>query len=138
MDLQVFIPGKPHGKASVRTVKRSNQVVHSYLPSETKAYIALVELICKCEMNSKGHSIFKGPVGVKAIFQFFIPTHTKGVKNGDWAVCKPDIDNIQKSLFDGMNKVVFEDDKQIVKIDIEKRYDLKKEGVFLIVTQLEN
>ena len=35
---------------------------------------------------------------------------------------KPDVDNVVKSIFDGLNKVAFKDDTQIVELHCSKRY----------------
>ena len=35
---------------------------------------------------------------------------------------KPDIDNYQKMIFDGLNGLIWEDDAQIVSVDAEKYY----------------
>lgn len=35
---------------------------------------------------------------------------------------KPDIDNILKSVFDGLNGIAFKDDTQIIRIQTEKFY----------------
>lgn len=36
---------------------------------------------------------------------------------------KPDSDNISKLILDALNKVAFHDDKQVVKLNVEKVYD---------------
>lgn len=42
-----------------------------------------------------------------------------------WKVTKPDLDNLIKSLFDALNEVVWEDDRQIVETTIRKMYVAK-------------
>ena len=46
---------------------------------------------------------------------------------------KPDIDNIAKAVLDALNKVAWEDDRQIVKLTVEKLYVDKKEDEGLVV-----
>lgn len=36
---------------------------------------------------------------------------------------KPDTDNIAKSILDSLNGIAYKDDKQVVKLTVEKRYD---------------
>ena len=35
---------------------------------------------------------------------------------------KPDTDNIAKSILDSLNKIAYLDDKQVVKLEVEKYY----------------
>src|SRR5690606_194541 len=44
---------------------------------------------------------------------------------------KPDIDNFVKAALDALNGVVFADDKQVVRVEAEKRYALQPK---LVVT----
>ena len=50
---------------------------------------------------------------------------------------KPDIDNIQKAVLDGCNKVVWKDDALICKIEVEKAYS-DKPRVEVHVRELED
>ena len=34
----------------------------------------------------------------------------------------PDIDNITKSILDGLNKVLYKDDKQVIELSVKKKY----------------
>lgn len=37
-------------------------------------------------------------------------------------VVKPDVDNVAKSILDALNGIIYLDDKQIIKLNIEKIY----------------
>lgn len=37
---------------------------------------------------------------------------------------KPDLDNVAKAVLDGLNGIVYRDDKQVTRLVVEKRYDL--------------
>ncbi|MCK4258771.1 MAG: RusA family crossover junction endodeoxyribonuclease [Halanaerobiales bacterium] len=41
---------------------------------------------------------------------------------GEPLIVKPDIDNIQKAIFDALNKIAYYDDNQIYEVHIVKRY----------------
>ena len=44
------------------------------------------------------------------------------LKNDISPIKKPDIDNIAKIILDALNKLAFQDDSQIIKLNIEKAY----------------
>jgi len=50
---------------------------------------------------------------------------------------KPDIDNVEKAIFDGLNGVVWKDDMQVVDVCKRKRYGLVP-GVTIEIEELEN
>lgn len=62
-----------------------------------------------------------GPLAVKVVFLF--PRTTKHKANGprEWRPKKPDIDNLQKSLFDALNQLAWQDDNQICSVIAEKQ-----------------
>jgi len=48
---------------------------------------------------------------------------------------KPDIDNIVKAVLDGMNGIVYLDDKQVVDLHLTKVYS-SKEGIDIMVKEI--
>ena len=49
---------------------------------------------------------------------------------------RPDIDNLEKAVLDGLNKVAFEDDAQIVEIHSVKDFR-KHNKIVILITELE-
>lgn len=49
---------------------------------------------------------------------------------------KADIDNFNKLVFDALEKIVYEDDKQILELHITKHYDKENPRVELTVAEL--
>lgn len=45
--------------------------------------------------------------------------HTECISGIERPNKKPDIDNIAKSIMDGLNGVAYEDDKQVVRLEIQ-------------------
>lgn len=45
------------------------------------------------------------------------------LNNEIYPTIKPDTDNIAKSILDSLNGLAYKDDKQIVKLNVDKRYD---------------
>ena len=41
---------------------------------------------------------------------------------GDFVLTKPDIDNALKTVLDALNGVVYEDDKQVADVQMQKHY----------------
>jgi Holliday junction resolvase RusA-like endonuclease len=48
---------------------------------------------------------------------------------------KPDIDNIVKAILDGMNGIVYVDDKQVVDLNLTKVYSAT-EGIDIMVMEI--
>lgn len=131
---QMLIPGEPQGKARPRaTVVGGHARV--YTPKTTATYENLVRL-CFLEQN-KGAEPEKGPVQIEMVFYFAPPKsaywpvnskHNGELKDG-WLdkrqTSKPDIDNLVKSVLDGLNGVAFKDDSQIWRVTASKMYSKK-------------
>lgn len=95
-----------------------NGKVVYYTPKETKAAEAAV-----AEAWSKAYGSQKfddGPLGVALTFT---PEGVEvSVYRVDWdSKLRGDIDNYAKTVLDGLNKVAWGDDKQIVELRVEKR-----------------
>lgn len=116
------VPGEPVGKARPRVTKRGI----TYTPRKTAEYERLVRL---CYV-SKGHCALpmKGPIAMSVEAVFSVPRSlTKAERarreNGDaLPQKKPDADNILKACADALNGLAYEDDKQICKAVVTKRY----------------
>jgi Holliday junction resolvase RusA-like endonuclease len=106
--------------------RRIGKFVSTYTPKKTKDYETLVaEAATKC---MDGHEPLETPLRLNVTFNMPIPkSYSKKHKDAcleglDKPINKPDIDNLCKSLFDGMNGIVFKDDGQIVTLIVSKKY----------------
>lgn len=80
----------------------------------------------------KGHTMLEGAVKVKARFYIEPPEYIKKVKKNQQALLdetipvdkKPDLDNYEKSLYDSMSGIAFQDDGRIALHDVGKFYSL--------------
>ena len=104
------IPGKPFAKQRPRFSRKSGQ---AYTPKATESYESLV--------RAKALPLFPkpliGPVIVE-IIAIFEPAASWSKKRRAEAMCRPhtqrpDRDNIEKAILDGLNRVAFEDDAQV-------------------------
>ena len=67
---------------------------------------------------------FSGPVLVFVRYYFQIPLHNPtSIKKGDYYAKTPDIDNLQKFLFDVLKGLFYDDDNQVVYVNALKLYD---------------
>lgn len=108
---QYYIIGDPVPKARPR---HNTKTGITYTPKKTQ----IAESYVKDSYISQGGKIIDGPVEVK--IEFYLrkpkkPTAAEPLK-------RPDIDNLTKTILDGLNGVAYEDDKQIIKVITEKHW----------------
>ena len=137
MEISFIVNGEPHGKGRPRFAKRGN-FVKAYTDKDTELYENRVLMCYKNELSKYGieetkvlfpkgvmvklevncyFSLNKGDYGKKGL-------NKSGREKMKHYFCdkKPDIDNIIKSIQDGLNGVAYDDDCQIVGIEAYKMY----------------
>jgi Holliday junction resolvase RusA-like endonuclease len=71
-----------------------------------------------------GFKKFCGPVLAKVTFHYKIPNNNpENIQKLDFCTDKPDIDNLQKFLFDAFDNVFYEKNTQVVSVTVAKIYD---------------
>lgn len=116
MRLRATIFMEPVGKARARTVRKGESVV-TYTPDKT----AHAENIIRAQIMQMGVKFEKGmPLRLAAIFYRSRPKSAP--KRIKLPVTKPDWDNYAKCLCDALEKFVYENDSQITRAYIKKRY----------------
>ena len=117
--LTFAVPGKPVPKQRPR-MTRSGSV---YTPAATTRYERLVAK----HARAAGAAPMTGPVAVDISVRFPIPkSWTKARRlaaDGGPHTQRPDIDNLQKSVLDGLNGVAFSDDAQVCSVSAVKTWD---------------
>ena len=117
--------GEPVGKGRPRFARRGN-FVSTYSPQKTKTYEDEIRMMAKAAMGSS--EALETPVTVAIYIRVGIPASFSKQKRKDAIegilkpTKKPDIDNIAKCFLDGMNDIVYLDDKQVVNLHITKVY----------------
>jgi crossover junction endodeoxyribonuclease RusA len=117
--MQLIIPGRP--VPAVRMTQRSK-----YANPQAQRY-----LVYKEQVSWQGRSRIKTPLpkttNASVSIQFYIH---KGQT--------PDIDNLIKSILDGLNGIAWQDDKQVVKVVAERlaTADKKSERVEVEIRQV--
>ena len=100
-----------------------------YTPKKTADYEKLIAYEWKRRYKNL---ILKGAVKLDLLFCF---KKAKSCKK-DYHTQRPDIDNLEKAILDGLNKTAFVDDCQVVEIKSQKVFsDVDK--IVITVTELE-
>lgn len=111
----LILSGKPVPKARPRVVNG-----HAYTPRETQEYEELVRL---CYRRGSGDKRL-GPVSVSIVFAYEMPKSwpkkKKAEMDGQPKTTKPDLDNLVKTVLDGLNGEAWEDDAQVVTVASRK------------------
>lgn len=114
------IPGKVQAKQRPRFNGK-----FAYTPKQTVEYENWIKT---CYSMKYPVMLLKNPLKVKIIAYFEIPKSTSKKKQKQMLDCeifptvKPDTDNIAKSILDSLNGIAYLDDKQVVKLEVEKYY----------------
>lgn len=118
------VPGEPQGKGRAKFGQG-----RTYTPGKTVAYEGLIALAAERAMD--GRPPLDGPVKLSFTAVCTIPASASkkrqaAMLDGSILPTKtPDMDNILKALGDGLNKVAFRDDCQIVRFgEVEKIFGL--------------
>ncbi len=120
-----MVPGEPVGKERPR-IGRVGAHARMFTPAKTANYEGLIAHSGQQAMA--GRALFEGPVLVELDIALSIP-QSMSKKRKALALAgqlhptkKPDLDNVQKAIYDGLNGVVWKDDVQVVKAVVGKRY----------------
>jgi len=116
--------GEPYGKGRPRASSRGG-FVRMYTPAPTLAYEAE---IAKLATAARGDwPVMATPMSLRVIAHHAIPKSWSKRKqlqalDGQLIPGKPDLDNVAKAVLDALNGVIYEDDKQVIKLVAEKKY----------------
>lgn len=136
--VQFVVPGDAVGKGRMRLTTRHG-IARMHPTDRTIAYEGLVAMSGTQAMG--GRPLFECPVMVEMRIVVSIPkSGTKKFKAqalaGDiYPTKKPDMDNVIKAIYDGLNGVVWRDDVQVVDAIVRKRYG-EVPGVHIKITPL--
>jgi Holliday junction resolvase RusA-like endonuclease len=108
------VEGKPVPKARARVVTKGKRRF-AFTPKKVKDWEAVV----KKEAKKHFEMPFAWPVMVSLTFYLHRP---KTRRLDFWVTTTPDLDNLEKSVLDGLNEVAYTDDKLVVVKSSSKRY----------------
>lgn len=124
--LKFTVPGVPVGKGRPRVTTRGGKFASMYTPEKTANYEGLVAHSGKVAMA--GMPLIDGPASVHLDIVCQVPAswsqkkRVQALAGTVYPTTKPDIDNVEKAIFDGLNGVVWRDDVQVVEVRKRKRY----------------
>jgi len=94
---------------------RFTQQGRVYTPKRTKSAEDLIKEMARQQYRN---GPIKGALSVLVVFTIKRP---KSVKR-DYPTVKPDLDNCLKLLLDALNGITYDDDAQIIEINVSKKY----------------
>ena len=125
------VPGRCQPKQRARRGKGGT----FYTPQPTVDYEKEVAWYAKIAM--KGREPFKCPIA--AIIEILVvppPSWSNGKRSialsGKLTPSGSDVDNMGKSCCDAMNKIIYDDDRQIYKLTVSKRYATQAKAIVTI------
>jgi len=122
--ISFIVYGEPKGKARPKFAKIGG-FMKSY---QTKEQYSAENYVKLAYLEAAKGEYFLGPLSLKLTAYFPIPKSVSKKKKDEMLsgmirpVIKPDYDNIVKSVADALNKVAYDDDKQIVSGSFDKFY----------------
>ena len=129
------VPGKITGKGRPRV---NTQTAIAYTPARTKDYEELIKQYFV--IKYRGINPLEGRICVTIKAFISIPKSVNKREKEEMLAGnisptkKPDIDNIAKIILDALNKLAFNDDNQITKLNIEKIFSEEEK----IYVKIEN
>ena len=123
--LSFTVPGQPQGKGRAR-IGKVGPHARMFTPAKTVSYESLVSHAAHQAMG--GGALIDQAVHVFMLITCQVPASWSKKKQASALLqqirptTKPDIDNVEKAIFDGCNGVVWRDDVCVVAVTKEKRY----------------
>lgn len=110
IEIEPVAKGRPRfGKGRAYTPTKTRRFEES-VRSLSRAYAPLIP--------------YEGPIKLTVFFYLERPSSVKR----DYPICRPDLDNFQKGVLDGLNKLFWKDDAQVITIEAHKRYSERDHG----------
>ena len=125
ISIMFTVYGHPVAKGRPRFSTRGKFPV-AYTPEKTKTYENEVGMMAKAAMGAS--EVLEGALEACIYVTFPVPTsyskkRTEAcLSNFEKHTKRPDLDNVIKSVIDGMDKIVFDNDSQITSIYATKVY----------------
>lgn len=119
----LVIPGDPRGKGRPRFNRAQGR---AFTDSRTANAEGIVKVIAMAAMGDRPPFGCPVEVFVRAILP--IPTswskkrQAEALTGDTLPTGKPDLDNVLKLIWDGLNRIVFDDDSQITAVTANKEY----------------
>lgn len=124
------LPWEPVAKGRPRVTMRGGHA-RAYTPAKTRT----AEAALRYMLSAAGARVVPRPIPITVRAVFRLPRPASLAKRFTAPTKKPDLDNTIKTLADAGNGVLWEDDAQIVELNVRKTYGVP--GIWLVVTEVE-
>lgn len=139
MTVEFMVIGEPKSKKRPQFTNTPKGVL-SFTPKDTVMYENLVALSYR---QMCGDVKLQGQLEAEITAYFDVPKSVSKKKREEMLAGKirhtkkPDTDNIAKVILDSLNKIAFDDDKQVCRLTVNKCYGVNA-GVVVRLTELED
>lgn len=140
----VEMPGTPRGKGRPRGMiaytRERKPYIHFYTDKDTAQYENALRQLAKIKMGAR--LPYDGPLALRLFAMMPIPKswsareRAAALVGTKFPTVKPDHDNIEKLCCDALNKVVWNDDVQVVRSLMVKEYAGSTPGLIIEVYRL--
>jgi hypothetical protein len=142
--IKFFVPGLPITQGSKRAFvnKYTGRAQLVEDAARLKPWRACVSMAAAQALAKRPH--FKGPVRIRLQFLFPRPKSHYGTGRNhnvlkatapSWPTGKPDLDKLQRAVFDALTHVVWVDDSQVTEVFAMKRYN-PEPGVLVAIEEV--
>lgn len=128
--LSFFVSGTPLAQGRPR-FRRAGNFVQTYDPATSKSWKESVRWQCIEYMQKEGKGMIDG--AIEASLAFLLPRPKSLPKKVKHHIKKPDMDNLEKSIFDALEGIAYRNDSQIYKKSTMKMYETTIPGVSIIL-----
>ena len=124
----IVVEGTIRGKQRPQFKKKTGK---AFTPNQTINYENWIKQ-CYIEQSNK---LLQGAIRARIEIYYSVPkSYSKrkieAIKDGtDYPMKKPDSDNVAKIVLDSLNKIAYDDDKQVVELTILKRWTFGNERI---------
>ena len=124
----IVVEGTIRGKQRPQFKKKTGK---AFTPNQTINYENWIKQ-CYIEQSNK---LLQGPIRARIEIYYSVPkSYSKRkievIKDGtDYPMKKPDCDNVVKIVLDSLNKIAYDDDKQVVELTVLKRWTFDNERI---------
>ena len=124
----IVVEGTIRGKQRPQFKKKTGK---AFTPNQTINYENWIKQ-CYIEQSNK---LLQGPIRARIEIYYSVPkSYSKrkieAIKDGtDYPMKKPDCDNVAKIVLDSLNKIAYDDDKQVVELTVIKRWTFDNERI---------
>lgn len=140
MAVTFTVPGRIGGKQRAGRMRLPGGAVRSFNPKKTESQEAMVRTIAAMAMRQQRAVPIEGPVALTIDMQMRPPRSWSAKRRAAarWVTGKPDADNTAKLVSDALNGICWNDDSQIARLLVTRRYAVQLvEAVDITVESLD-